>query len=401
MESLRSCKLVGIGENCILGRLPVGGANRRSLRARAAFYLLLATVYCLLSTAVLSQQPASSRGLMYIGTWPDKILVIDEAQQKVIDQIKLETGPPLQLTVTPDKKRLIVLTTKMEVELVDLATRKVLSHFPLSDATHRIFPLGGAIDPQGRYLYTTLRKATKEIDRYKIDKAQFAVVDLQEKKIAKTYDFPKEFDPTAGFLAGYKVSPDGKLLYVFREDILIFDLTNFKQVDKIELSKPLYPGSCPINFRGDDDPNEEPGFVTSVFNATDQVVRRSIFGIARINLTTKAVDFTPIGPAGPMTRLMLTPDRKTGYVVSFNGQGGTRRTEFWVFDVEGRKVVRKTEFESRTRFNFAVSGDGKKLYIYGAGPTIEIYDAESLKLEKTIPLDGDAITQLLVLRPHA
>jgi DNA-binding beta-propeller fold protein YncE len=262
-------------------------------------------------------------------------------------------------------------------------------------------PLGAAVDPQGRYIYATLRTATKEIDRYKIEKAKFAVIDLEEKKITKTYDFPKEYDQGFGFLAGYKVSPDGKLLYVFKEDILIFDLANFKQVDKIELSKPLYPGLFPINFRGDDDPNEEPGFVTSVFNATDAVVRRSIFGIARINLATKNVDFTPVGPATPMARFFLTPDRKKGYTVAFSGQGANRRTEFWVFDVVGRKVVKRLEFQSRSRFNFAVSSDGGKLYIYGAGPTIEIYNAETLTLEKTITLEGDAITQLLVLRPQA
>jgi hypothetical protein len=101
-----------------------------------------------------------------------------------------------------------------------------------------------------------------------------------------------------------------------------------------------------------------------------------------------------------MRQLALTPDRKKGFTVAMNGQGATRRTEFWVFDVEDRKVIKKVEFESRTRFSFAISGNGRKLYIYGAGPTIDIYDADTLKLENTITLDGDAITQLLVLRPN-
>jgi DNA-binding beta-propeller fold protein YncE len=351
--------------------------------------------------AAAAQARAAAGATIYLGTWPNKILVIDEAQGKIIDEIKLESGPPLDLIVSHDKKKLFVVTTKMTLEVVDLQTRKSISHFDLVGPGQRMFPLGAAIDPHGKYLYTTMRTATKEIDRFKLDKAKFAVIDVEQKKISKTFDFPKEFDSGFGFLAGYKVSPDGKLLYVFKEDILIFDLETFKQVDKIELSKPLYPGSFPISFRGGDDPNDEPGFVTAVFNATDTVIKRPIFGIARINLQTKAVDFTPIGPAAPMTGLELTPDRKTGYVVAYNGQGSTRRTEFWVFDVAERRLIRKMEFESRTRFNFAISGDGKKLYIYGAGPTIEIWDAATLKLEKTITLDGDAITQMLVLRPHS
>ena len=363
---------------------------------------LVAVILLLLAAPVCAQQARQSTGaLMYIGTWPNKILVIDEAQEQIIDEIRLETGTPFQFILSQDKKKLLVLTTKMALEVVDLDSRKVTSHFDLNEGDRRVWPMGAAVDPQGKYLYATLRVAVKEIDRFKIEKAKFAIIDLDQKKIVKTYDFPKEYDQGFGFLAGYKVSPDGKLLYVFKDDILIFDLSSFKQVDKIELSKPLHPGLFPIVFRGDDDPNEEPGFVTSVFNATDPVVRRSIFGIARINLATKAVDFTPIGPSAQMNRFMLTPDRKRGYTVAYSGQGGNRRTEFWIFDVVARKVTKKLEFESRSRFNFAVSGDGKKLYIYGAGATIEIYDADTLKLEKTIPLEGDAITQLLVLRPRS
>ena len=364
------------------------------------FKLLLFVLLVAAAPAFAQQNGQPAGALMYIGTWPNKILVIDEARQKVIDEIKLETGAPLNVGLSQDHKRLFVLTTKMGIEVVDLASRKVTSHFELNEGNKHVYPLGAAPDPEGKYIYTTLRVATKEVDRYKVEKAKFAVIDLEQKKVTKTFDFPKEYDQGFGFLAGYKVSPDGKLLYVFKEDILIFDLATFKQVDKIELSKPLHPGLFPIIFRGDDDPNEEPGFVTSVFNATDPVVRRSIFGIARINLTTKSVDFTPIGPSAPMNRFLLTPDRKKGYTVTFSGQGGNRRTEFWVFDVTARKVIKKLEFESRSRFNFAVSGDGRKLYIYGAGPTIEIYDAETLRLENTITLEGDAITQLLVFRPR-
>jgi hypothetical protein len=363
----------------------------------------LALLSIILVASVAPASAGQSRGagaLIYLGTWPNKILVISEAEQKVVDEIILRSGPPLQVELSKDKKKLFVLTTRMSIEIVDLASRKVTDSFSLNEGNRTIFPLGAASDPQGRFIYATLRTATKEVDRFKVDKAKFAVIDLEQKKIVKTYDFPPEYDQGFGFLAGYKVSPDGKLLYVFKNDILIFDLSNFKQVDKIELSKPLHPGLFPLNVRGDEDPNEEPGFVTSVFNATDPVVRRSIFGIARINLATKAVDFTPIGPAAPMTRLFLTPDRKRGYAVAFSGQGANRRTEFWVFDISARKLLKKLEFESRSRFNFAVSGDGRKLYIYGAGATIEIYDAETLRLEKTIALEGDAITQMLVLRPR-
>ncbi len=129
-----------------------------------------------------------------------------------------------------------------------------------------------------------------------------------------------------------------------------------------------------------------------------------MFGIARLELATRKLDFTPIGPAVTgMTGLRLSPDRKTGYTVAFLGGNRvepTRRTEFWVFDIATRKLTARQEFDSRSRFSFALSSDGKQLYIYGAGPTIEVYDAATFKPQRVITLDGDITTSMLVLRPR-
>jgi DNA-binding beta-propeller fold protein YncE len=352
-------------------------------------------------------QPVSGQkagGTLYIGTWPRQVLVIDEAAGKVVDQIQLQTGAPQSLTLSYDKKKIYATTWNNGVEVIDLATRKVISHFVLNEGERTIRMRGFAPDPTDQLLYATINTAVKKIDRFEIEKPKFAVIDLAQKKITKTFDFPKEHDTPFGFMAGYRVSPDGKLLYVFKEDVLIFDLKDFKQVDKIELSKPQHPGSFPIRIGPGDDPNEEPGVVTSVFNTTDPVVRRRIFGIARLDLASRNLDFTPVGPAATgMTGLRLTPDRKTGYTVAYLGGSPsepTRRTEFWVFDIAARKLTRKHEFQSRSRFNFTVSSDGKQLYIYGAGPTIEVYDAETFKLQRVMTFEGDMTTGMLVLRPR-
>jgi DNA-binding beta-propeller fold protein YncE len=358
-------------------------------------------LFFLLLLAAPSAPAQKTGGMLYIGAWPRDVLVIDEAQGKVIDRIQLQTGTAQGLTLSYDKKKIYASTWTNGIEVIDLATRKVINHFTLNEGERTVRVRGFAPDPTDQLLYATINVAVKKIDRFEIEKPKFAVIDLAQKKITKTYDFPKEHDTPFGFRASYRVSPDGKLLYVFREDVLIFDLKEFKQVDKIELSKPPHPGAFPVRIGGGDDPNEEPGVVTSVFNATDQVVRRPIFGIARLDLTTRNLDFTPIGPAVTgMTGLHLTPDRKTGYTVAFLGRGNepTRRTEFWVFDVPARKLIRKHEIETRSRFNFTISSNGKQLYVYGAGPTVDIYDAETFKLQRVITFDGDTTTQLLVLR---
>ena len=51
--------------------------------------------------------------------------------------------------------------------------------------------------------------------------------------------------------------------------------------------------------------------------------------------------------------------------------------------------ARTGEVPCRTRFSFGISANGKKLYIYGAGFEIEVYDAVTFKQEATWDLGND------------
>ena len=77
--------------------------------------------------------------------------------------------------------------------------------------------------------------------------------------------------------------------------------------------------------------------------------------------------------------------------------GGNRATEWWVWDIDTHSVIKKQEFESRPTFRFSVGGDGKHLYLYGAGSTLEVWDAATLKSKKLIFLNKDTTTNLVTL----
>jgi hypothetical protein len=196
-----------------------------------------------------------------------------------------------------------------------------------------------------------------------------------------------------------KLSPDGKLLYLFRHDILVFDTSTFELVKKVDLAKPQAPGIENVSLGVLEDPNEVPGKVTSVFTSSDPYVHREVFGIGVIDLGKLTFDFSPVGPsnAGNMMPLYLTPDRKTGYTVAINGDPGNRRCEFWAFDMSTRKLIRKREFDGRTRFYFGASADGTKLFIYGAGYQIEVYDAQTFELRSSVEAPGDMTTNMVML----
>jgi len=350
---------------------------------------------------------------MYIGTLDKKLLVIDEDKEEVVDTISLG-GIPRTTALSADHKKLYIFTTQMLLETVDLETRKVISSFSLADtrsrprmqasAPDRLLQGGNsrysgvAVDPNGRYIYSTMKVAVKDIDEYRIEPPQFVAIDLQEKKIAKSWPFPKQMDQGFGFNATYKVSPDGKLLYVFQDDILVFDLATFQQVDKMALAQPPYPGASPYRLAANDDAMDSADTVTSVFTSVDAIVHKGTLGLASINLNSRKLEYFPIGPLLPMMGFQLSPDRKIGYsVMPKIATGANRETEWWKWDVASHSVVKKKTFETRPTFRFSVGGDGRKLYLYGAGSSLEVWDADTLESRKLLFLNKDTTTNLVTI----
>jgi len=343
--------------------------------------------------------------LVYLSTWPHQILVFDSAEEKIIDRIELSTDISQLLVLSPDKRKLYASTVKdNSIVTVDLAARKVLSQFSLDSGNRNIRLLGLAADPTGKYLYSIGSTVVKMADHYEIEPNKIVLIDLQGHKISRSVDFPKDENLVGFWRIQIKFSPDGKYFYVFLGNILVFDSNTLQLVKKIDLADPHVPGFAnvifnPVEEEPAEDPNEEPGKLTNVFMSSDPYVHRAVFGIAKIDLATLSFDFTPIAPATTlsMTPLLLTPDHRTGYTIAINGSPGNRRCEFWAFDMKTRKLINTKEFEGRNRFSFGLSADGTKIFIYGAGYEISVYDAKTFALRNTVTLPGDMTSNIVVM----
>jgi hypothetical protein len=66
-------------------------------------------------------------------------------------------------------------------------------------------------------------------------------------------------------------------------------------------------------------------------------------------------------------------------------------------DLASNRITQREPVQCRNRFTLGISSDGKKLYIYGAGFEIEVYDAATLKYEKTWDLNNDVAGGIVVL----
>lgn len=343
-------------------------------------------------------------GTVFLPGYPTRILVIDEATNKVTDKIELDIGIPTGMVKSFDRKKIYVTSNDNSgIAVIDMATRKVLQSFVLNSGNKKIRINGVAPDPQDKLLYTVCREVTKQTDRYELGKWKYAVIDLAQQKIVRMVDMAPEDQDANGAFYGrspFHVSPDGRYIYQFRDKVTILDTGDFHVVDRINLSQPDFPDLTAVGMGASMHTLEQSGAVVSMFNAEDNAVHRSMFGIARFDLNSREFSFQEVGPSPEgLVGLEVSPDRKTGYSVVMNGERGNRRCEFWAFDLVANKRTMASEFPCRPRFSFGSSSDGKYLYLYGAGFEVEMWNAATLKLERVMNLENDVTMGGMVVIP--
>lgn len=349
----------------------------RTARALAAAALAVAAVPSHASTIVL-------------GGYPDQIQFVDDTTGRVVQKVTLQTGLPSNIQFSADRSKIYVTTlTTSGIEVLDAASRKVLNQFSLNTPTTRYRFTGGVPDASGRYFYAIAQHFDKEVDLYRVSKPQYVVIDLKAQKIVRAVDIDEE-DEGPGYRTRLALAPDGKTLYVFDKKIRVIDTATLKVAERIDLAKPTDPGMRDVSMGGTLETLHDPNSYVSLFNAADPYIHNKVFGIARFDLTSREFQFTPIGPApDSMAGLQVTPDGKQGYTVAETGKLGAKRCEFWHFDLTTNTALEKSEFPCRSRYYFGMSRDGKKLYIYGAGFEVSVYDAATLKFEQDWALGND------------
>ena len=281
--------------------------------------------------------PIGRAGTLYLPAYPSQVLVFDEQQGHIVDHIALSTGAPLGIRLSPDHRKIYVTTIDHNgIEVIDVSKRKVTNHFVLNTDTKQYRLFNGAADPEGKLYYAVTKEITKFPEHYEVAKPKYTVIDLEQQKIIKTVEIPKEEEGTnqGDFGVGsIDVSPDGKYIYQFGEKITILKASDFQVVDHIDLANPYTPGMENIHFGGDLDLINEAGRHTAMFFSSDPIVHSRVFGLGRLDLNTRDLDFKAIGPAptGNIAGFEVNPDKTKAYAVVQTGIHGTKRCEFWAF----------------------------------------------------------------------
>ena len=358
----------------------------------------------LLVLTLLASNLSAADTMLYMGVWPNHLLEIDERTYQIVKRIEMKTDAPRSLVLSRDHSKIVAATIRdAGIETVDLSKNEVVDSFKLGDPRSRVSLAGMALDPTGNLLYSNITICKKLIDRWEVGTPHLSVIDLAQRKIVRSVEVPQQDREQAGggYRGGnYRVSPDGKYLYQFGNAINIYDTATLKKVQTIDLAKPAFPGMENITFAPEVDPNDDDNTLTGIFNTEDPEVHRQVFGVATFHLNERKFEWTPVGPAVEgVSNIRYTPDHKKAYAVAIAGLHGDRHCEFWSINVGATQLAQRQEFACRPRFSFSSSSTGQELFIYSAGFELEVYDAATMKLQKTISMDADITSPMVTVIP--
>ncbi len=337
----------------------------------------------------MTAQAADPR-IFIMGVWPNRLRLFDESTETFTGEISLRDGAVTNygaIPHTPDYQSLFFVTGRMEtVEVVDPVKMESVDTFKLSTPGRRVRINGVHPGPEGKLLYLQAGAVQLGTDRFTREDVELILYDVEAHEVRQTVTLPREVQ--LGFLPTLHFSADGKSLFIVGASIWELSTETHEIIDTIEWGKARGAGFGGIQSMGLSPVS--PDVFWGTYNTQDPFLKKSLWGVVRLDLSTKAIDAFELGPALEVSTFALSPDGRYGFA---------GLSDFAVVDIEKRRVIaRKEGFErGRTNMVIIVSADGKKLYVTGVGNAIDIYDAESLEKERSIFVGADITSPALAL----
>lgn len=321
-----------------------------------------------------------------LGIHPTGLLVIDTATDQIIAQIPTKGRSPKEVVPSPDGKHVFLDTDgRALIEVVNIPGRKVEEVINLAQPGIKINIFGIAVSRKGDRLFAHIRPVKELPDELVAMPPEIWSIDLATHEKKKIMDAPDA-------VVSLYVPADPNHLIAWGRDIYIIDLAQRRVVKTLPMRTGLPPDQAPMDTLPFFNQYEQSGIVSMPYYATNPLSHKLVLGMVNMDVDTGKLDLFELGPPIPLYSSVISPDRKRAYMVM---------TQLVVVDLEQRRILEVRDTE-RTGYVINLSRDGKKLYLPSAGPFVDVYDAQTLKIIHRIELPGDpSSSQLRALPPGA
>jgi hypothetical protein len=355
-----------------------GPASRRLLFAQGCL-LSVALFTMLFSTG--AEIFAQGRELYVVPMHPRSLLLFDGNSDTIVGEIHTRGRNPRELVSSADGKWVYATTgSRTQVEAVNLQTRAVERVFSIAPAGYRLTIFGMTLSRKGDSLYLHVKPVRELQDEYKLDPPQVWSLDLGTGKTKKIAEVPQG-------VGALVATNDGRLVASGR-DFYYIDVAKGRIVETLPMETVEQPDRGPMDMLAFFAQPERSKVLSVPYYTTSPITGRDMFGLANLDAETGKLDLVDLGrPSIPLYSAVVSPDRKRAYGVM---------AQLVAVDLQERKLLKVVDLE-HTCYIINISHDGKKLYVSGAAHFIHVYDAETLKLLKTLDLPGDASIAFLAL----
>ena len=113
--------------------------------------------------SILALSCAALAGTIFLGAYPDSVMVFDEAKGKIVENDSADHRPAHQhAALSTDRKKIYVTTNDHSgLEVIDVATRKVINHFVLNTPPSATVSTAAWPIPEGKLFYTVTTEMNK------------------------------------------------------------------------------------------------------------------------------------------------------------------------------------------------------------------------------------------------
>lgn len=357
-------------------------------RRRVAALLCALPVAATAAPDTVAPDTALQPGREYLAVtnYPNQLQIIDAVSDTLYKTCQLpdDFGPGL-VQISPDGARAYILNNHyQDIYGIELDSCQSVFHASLQQAADErvraMFSL--AVSPDGKTLYSIINRTKRGPDHYELLTPKLLVFDSKAgmgAKPVRSFDAPRQ-------TTLIQVGDDGSL-YVLGTDVYKVD----PAVGRFDVVLPLRHWNRPGHGAPDvlyPWPQQRPQRTFSFLytmprfkdEKQDMETAEFVYGVADVDLKTgKATrtdfaDFTEVFFTGA-----ISPKNPNHIFTVLN--------HLAKYDIREKKQIGLTNL-NHTYYVVSINSDGSKLYLAGALGDVAIFDADSLKLLKTIKLPG-------------
>jgi DNA-binding beta-propeller fold protein YncE len=355
-------------------------AGKRPARSTPSGWFCLFALF-LFSRFAIVPMWAQAHEFMVMGIHPHALIVLDTSRDEVVAEIPLRGRAPKEIEHSRDGRHLYVTTEgRSQIEVVDFVHRKVEEVIQPAPPGYKFVIYGTALSRDDKVLYLHVKPVRILPDEYRAESPQILACNLSTRKSRKIAEVPEG----VGALVALG---DGKRLMGWGRDLYFVDVAQGRVTKTFPLETPA-PDHGPLDSLPLFVQYDQTGIFSVPYYTTNPANGNNVMGLVNVDVETGKTDLVELGPAVPLFSSVVSPDLKRAYAVM---------NKMVAVDLEARRVTSVLDLD-RTKYVINISRDGRKLYVSGAGPFMDIYDAATLKQIKKIELSGDgSVTSLRVV----